>query len=203
MVACACNHGRVRLPPVKCPASLSRDPCAQELELTHSSAYFVFGGDGVDRGSGGSRLLQRLVDLKRRSPQRVHLLVGNRDLNKLRLTSELSHAEMRRHPSTLPGPHWDEKAPTLEQYLAATGSSDSRAERLRYMYKHTLGCPDTFECRRRELALERGVPEAAVSDEAVVDAAVGEVMPGGRLRAYFELADVAVVCPAAVPTCNL
>ena len=66
---------------------------AGELELTAPNAYFVFGGDGVDRGGGSSRLLKRLVDVKRRSPDRVFLLVGNRDLNKLRLTSELSDAE--------------------------------------------------------------------------------------------------------------
>ena len=169
---------------------------AGELELTHPHAYFVYGGDAVDRGDGGCRLLQRLIALKKKAPRRVWLLVGNRDLNKLRLTSELSEAEMARDPITIPGPHWDPRAPTLAEYLAATGHADSRAERLRYMYLHTLGCPETFELRRREMALLSGRGAAgarAPSDEEVVEAAVGDVLPGGLLRTYMEHADVAVL----------
>ena len=169
---------------------------AGELELTHPHAYFVYGGDAVDRGDGGCRLLQRLIALKKKAPRRVWLLVGNRDLNKLRLTSELSEAEMARDPSTIPGPHWDPRAPTLAEHLAATGHADSRAERLRYMYLHTLGCPETFELRRREMALLSGRGAAgarAPSDEEVVEAAVGDVLPGGLLRTYMEHADVAVL----------
>ena len=174
-----------------------RYDAAGELELTHPHAYFVYGGDAVDRGDGGIRLLQRLVALKRRAPSRVWLLVGNRDLNKLRLTSELGEAEMARDPSAIPGPHWDPRAPTLAEHLAATGHADSRAERLRYMYLHTLGCPETFELRRREMSLlsGRATGEAAraPSDEEVVEAAVGDVLPGGLLRTYMEHADVAVL----------
>ena len=167
-----------------------------ELELTHPHAYFVYGGDAVDRGDGGCRLLQRLVALKRSAPRRVWLLVGNRDLNKLRLTSELGEAEMARDPSAIPGPHWDPRAPTLAEHLAATGHADSRAERLRYMYLHTLGCPETFELRRREISLLSGRAAGdakAPSDEEVVEAAVGDVLPGGLLRTYMEHADVAVL----------
>lgn len=65
-----------------------------ELELVHDRAYFVYGGDAVDRGEGNRRLVDRLVRLKRDFPTRVYLLAGNRDLNKLRFTSELSHADM-------------------------------------------------------------------------------------------------------------
>ena len=169
---------------------------SSELELTHPHAYFVYGGDAVDRGDGGCRLLQRLVALKRSAPRRVWLLVGNRDLNKLRLTSELGEAEMARDPSAIPGPHWDPRAPTLAEHLAATGHADSRAERLRYMYLHTLGCPETFELRRREMSLlyGRAAGDAkAPSDEEVVEAAVGDVLPGGLLRTYMEHADVAVL----------
>ena len=37
----------------------------------------------VDNGEGDVRLCKRLVALKQRYPERVHLLVGNRDLNKV------------------------------------------------------------------------------------------------------------------------
>ena len=54
-----------------------------ELVLAEG-AYFVFGGDVVDKGPGDIRLCRQLVALKRRHPDRVFLVVGNRDLNKVR-----------------------------------------------------------------------------------------------------------------------
>ena len=87
------------------------------LELTHEQAYFVHGGDLIDKGPGDIRLSRLLVALKERYPDRVHLLVGNRDLNKLRLSAELSNEDMMRPVSTIPPPHWDPAAPTLEQHL--------------------------------------------------------------------------------------
>ena len=47
----------------------------------------VFGGDAVDKGGpvGGSvRVVRSLLRLRRRYPTRVTLLLGNRDLNKMR-----------------------------------------------------------------------------------------------------------------------
>ena len=62
----------------------------KRLTLRGNNTHFVYGGDTVDKGPGDIRLVRALVNLKRRYPDRVHLLVGNRDLNKLRLPSELS-----------------------------------------------------------------------------------------------------------------
>ena len=53
------------------------------LSLVHERAHFVFGGDLFDQGDGDLRLSRLLVDLKRRFPDRVTLLMGNRDLNKV------------------------------------------------------------------------------------------------------------------------
>ena len=133
----------------------------QDLELVHERAYFVYGGDVMDRGDGSLRLARRLVDLKKRYPERVVLLAGNRDLNKVRLTSELASDDLARPYNSIPGPFWDPKAPTLAQYLENLAAEravpaaelDCRAERLRYYLRHTLGCPHTFEMRRSELAL--------------------------------------------------
>ena len=169
------------------------------LALVDDEAFFVFGGDAVDKGNGDLRLCRSLADLKKRYPERVFLLVGNRDLNKLRMTSELSAAAMQLSPAEVPRPHWDDDVPSYEEYLGE--KDDTRPMRLKWMLQHTLGCPETFEHRRSELALLRGqgvsadvsVDDAAVvSDEAVVDSFVSEVMPGGALRDYLENADVAV-----------
>src|SRR5687767_411821 len=53
-------------------------------------ASFVFGGDAVDRGPAGRRIVRTLLEAKRRQPDQVILLAGNRDINKLRLARELS-----------------------------------------------------------------------------------------------------------------
>ena len=147
-----------------------------QLELAHSGAHFVFGGDVGDKGMGSIRLCRQLAAFKRRYPERVSLLVGNRDLNKLRLTAELGPADLARRPEEIPPPHWDRKAPSLAEYLAQDPAKvDSRAERLRYMLRHTLGCPDTFELHRREMALLRGVDAATIRDDEVVDDMVAGV----------------------------
>lgn len=53
---------------------------------------FIFGGDVCDKGRavGGSlRVSRSLLLLQSRYPDRVTLILGNRDVNKLRLTSEV------------------------------------------------------------------------------------------------------------------
>ena len=174
---------------------------SQRLQLAHPQAFFVYGGDVQDRCDGSMRLTHRLVDLKRREPQRVFLIAGNRDLNKLRLTAELSAADMSRRPQEIPVPHWDPRCLSLHGYLvkvaaekgrgASVDSVDTRVERLRWMLSHTLGCPHTFELRRREMVV-LGEATEPVADSAVLESFVADIEPGGALREYLELAQLAV-----------
>jgi len=178
------------------------------LDLLGTNTYFVYGGDAVDKGPGDIRLVRALVDLKKRYPERVYLLVGNRDLNKLRLTAELADDDMQREISSIPPPHWDPTAPTLEQYLKqkqlqeqqemnATKSLEhlnTRVNRLKYLLDHTLGCPNTFRFRREELSVLLGVNKSTITDEQVLESFLYEVEdPNGSLRQYMECANVAVV----------
>lgn len=52
--------------------------------ILKENCQFVYGGDSCDRGSGDLQVLRDLISLKERYPDRVHLLMGNRDINKLR-----------------------------------------------------------------------------------------------------------------------
>ena len=66
------------------------------------NCHFVFGGDVCDRGNGDIRILQDLIHLKQRYPDRVHFIMGNRDVNKMRLPFAL-------HPkviATKPKAYW-------------------------------------------------------------------------------------------------
>jgi hypothetical protein len=63
-----------------------------ELVL-HDGWRFVHGGDACDKGGavGGTvRVVRTLVALKRKYPDRVTLILGNRDLNKMRWTAQLA-----------------------------------------------------------------------------------------------------------------
>ena len=73
---------------------------SREIELKDEGCHFVFGGDLWDRGRGDMRVLRDLLRLKQRYPERVHFVLGNRDLNKLRLLPELS-STCRSYPPCL------------------------------------------------------------------------------------------------------
>ncbi|HEY0192476.1 MAG TPA: metallophosphoesterase [Kofleriaceae bacterium] len=124
---------------------------------------FVFGGDSVDRGAHGRRILTMLVEARRAYGDRVVLLAGNRDINKLRLARELAGAPPAKAPVDV-----------------------SRAELLRWIFSETMGAPKAFEYRRAELA----AGGAAADDDAVVDSFVEDVRPGGLVLAYLQHAQL-------------
>jgi hypothetical protein len=126
----------------------------------------VFGGDAIDRGPAGRRIVAALRAARRRYGDRVVLLAGNRDLNKLRL-----HRELAGHPPP--------RAP-----------ADVRGDRvalLKWIFAHTMGAREAFAHRAAELAAS-GAP---ADDEAVVDSFAADVAPGGPLASYLAEARLA------------
>jgi len=105
-------------------------------------AVLVFGGDAVDRGPAGRRVVATLLAAKLAQPDQVVLLAGNRDINKLRLARELTGAPP---PGAPDGP---------------------RGALLRWIFAHTMGARDAFEHRRAELG---AVSDDAVVDSYVDD----------------------------------
>jgi hypothetical protein len=183
-------------------SALSFDDKREALVL-EAGAYFVFGGDAVDKGPGDIRVCRLLVALKKKHPDRVFLIVGNRDLNKLRYAAELSTSDLERSIDSIPPPHWDPKAPTLRDYLEGVARDsnvtdvrnlNTRVHRLKYILKHTLGCPQTFEFRREELAVLGNTAVENISDENVVDSCVYEICdPNGSLWQYIDNGSVGAI----------
>ena len=129
-------------------------------------ATFVFGGDAVDRGPAGRRIVATLLAVKRRYGDRVVLLAGNRDINKLRLRRELAgHVP----PGAPPELHGD------------------RPALLRWILGNTMGAREAFAHRAAELRAD-GAP---AEDEDVVDSFVADVAPGGPLAEYLRSACLA------------
>lgn len=146
-------------------------------------AHFVFGGDAPDRYLGSQWVVSELVRLKRETPERVALILGNRDINKMRLTAELSSAALLKPPIKF---HF-----TKEEEWAKHVGPESRADRLKYILASTMGAPLAFELRRKEIAGERKVIESTVADEVVAESYLHELQLGGAFREFLELGQLA------------
>jgi hypothetical protein len=132
-----------------------------ERLVVRPGVTFVFGGDAVDRGPDGRRVVRTLLEAWRRQPSQVVLLAGNRDINKLRLARELRGHPLARTPLEVrEGPR-----PAL----------------LKWIFENTMGARGAFEFRRAELA-RTGEP---VGEDAVVDSFLDDLGPGGELRDYL------------------
>ena len=185
---------------------LDRNPLTGRLELA-DNAHFVFGGDAVDQGSGDLAFLEDLMRLKGAYPSRVHIVLGNRDINKMRLVDELRQAHMDAHPwSTYPGTYWRSKENAVDK--EEEEEEDTRATRLKWILAQTMGSGRTFELRRKELARKKtaqnGRPgkdgsehyeglAVAVSDEEVVSSFLESLGPNGLLRQYLLAGKLGVV----------
>ncbi len=123
----------------------------------NNNSMLVYGGDIWDKGGADFYVIRQLLSLHRRYPDRVHFLMGNRDINKLRIVDELDFGETKRLPkhkgvywlrgTGLPGdPELRSDSETL---------TETAAERLQWMLRSTMGSIDAFELRRQELQRER------------------------------------------------
>jgi len=127
---------------------MSFSKCRTFLQL-EDNIGFVFGGDLYDKGSYDIRLSKLLCDLKDKYPNRVWLLMGNRDVNKLRFSSELHITELD-HIHDDP-PFWDQKALGFISWLSKNNLERNLVSKLKYTLECSMGALNTFENRRKEL----------------------------------------------------
>ncbi|MCP3137388.1 metallophosphoesterase family protein [Pyxidicoccus xibeiensis] len=132
-----------------------------ERLVVRPGATFVYGGDAIDRGPDGRRVVRTLLEARRRQPSQVVLLAGNRDINKLRLVRELRGHPLARTPPEV--------------------RSAPRPVLLRWIFENSMGARGAFDFRKAELARSGD----AVSDEDVVDSYLADLGPGGELRDYL------------------
>jgi len=177
--------------------------------LLKEGAIFVFGGDVCDKGIGSIRITRLLVALKKKYGDRVRFIMGNRDINKMRWTSELDDFEIQ-HLDDVPGPYWVKEeirvsprqflskvidaqgtAPTPESKAAALLKLNTPANRVRWMLEATMGSAGDFERRKQELSIITGKQE--ISDEEVVESFLSSVRPGGEQYEFLKLGQLAYI----------
>merc|ERR1740124_321541 len=192
-------------------------PDQRRIEFLHSSNnnnMLVFGGDIWDKGGYDLYVTRQLLDLKRRYPTRVVWVLGNRDLNKIRIPQELGLPP----PPPLPPAGGEEVVvvpyhPGLTWFRGSGRVGDPEGplpsmvpgERLRWILGRTMGSPDAMEHRRKELEWEaRGCPAhfpdngtggyeeedatagwCAVSDEQVVKSYQESCHPRGEMGRFL------------------
>ena len=179
---------------------LHRDKSTGEISMVEG-AHFVYGGDSVDKGSGDLAFLKELVALRAKYPDRVHIILGNRDINKMRLPGELNPKHMMKYPfdGNYPGVYWrrqpfsSQTPPPTEILEVEDGSSADSVRRLKWILSQTMGSSTTFELRRKELSRKSENNSRHVSDEEVVQSFVDSLRPSGEMAAYLEAGQLACI----------
>lgn len=162
-------------------------------------ARFIFLGDATDRGPGSMRILDTLNDLKKRYPDRVTLLVGNREINKLKILSYIYNAKTKKVPSiVIP---WYKKIIKEDMGLDIDDFSDKEFQsfvtpvdndviRLK-AFLSGMNAAEAFGHRRREL--EELNPSKTFSDKDVYLSFLEDFGPNGRMRVFLENAQIGAI----------
>jgi hypothetical protein len=164
------------------------------IDFLDSNSMLVFGGDLWDKGGFDLYVTRQLLDLKRRYPYRVFWVLGNRDINKLRMMQELGLPD----PDTTkpirvpyhPGLTWFRGSGKVGD-PKGTLPSMVPGERLRWMLGQTMGSPDAMEYRRQELAWEAtfdndaSPSDVTISDDEVVRSYQESCHPRGELGLFL------------------
>ena len=165
------------------------------------NCHLVFGGDVNDQYDGDIEVIEELLKLKRKYPDRVHFILGNRDLNKLRLIQELSAEHVKKYPwdETYPGTFWTKIFfPALSPFeqVRSKGvdfvpSNNQLVDRLRWILSCTMGSPNAFMNRYNELLRMKG--GHGLSHDVVTANFIDNLKPNGIFSEYMQHAKLALI----------
>lgn len=153
------------------------------LDFTRPDQVFVFGGDLSDRGTDSIRLRKWLVVLKKKYPDRVTFIWGNRDLNKLKIVQSLPDLQNLRNNDYI---SWLRKAAGPEASEAAVRALNTPENQLRFMHQK-FGIPDALELHRRELTEILGKP---VTSADAADHYLSGLRAGGEQMEFLRLGQI-------------
>lgn len=183
-----------------------------------ANPYFIFGGDLTDRGVGDTKLMEILLDFKRRHPEQVFLLVGNREASKNRFFIELNPKYIRQRLLEGSAPFWLLSAPhqlpidyvkkhmqdnqvasddliNIKAYIDSLDISTCQLIYLKWMLEQNLGCPHTFEYHAQELAQKNGCQRKSLSDNDILQSMIMLNSPQGLMGEYLSQTQMVAMVP--------
>jgi hypothetical protein len=113
----------------------------KQIKMRNNSK-FVCLGDTIDNGPNNLAILRLLKFLKEKYGNQVVFIIGNRDLNKLRLKFEITNPEPRMNLSRL-----NQNKPLPDDY-----KDRSPVKRLQWLLSNTFGAIPTFDYIKNEIA---------------------------------------------------
>jgi hypothetical protein len=164
------GNGQKFLNIIAASSALEVAPGAQAFGPSHSLGFragasvhsqLVYGGDVGDKGPYSLRLLRMLTDFKTRDPDRVHLIVGNREAKMTRILDELPDSagpegQARQRLLQSPPVFWNPSKPpstfvaneikksrlniTNTDFVASLTDSECEVLYLKWMLAETMGC---------------------------------------------------------------
>jgi hypothetical protein len=171
-----------------------------EIDLVPGKT-FVFMGDAIDHGSGGIRFTRALTNLKERYPDRVKIILGNRDLNKMKIYHFLKSLDAGVY---LPDEKYiydfllqDIHGVNLDHSLSESEIMKllrDRAhphERLESILKG-FGAPGAFKYHREELKLLNPRMQS-ISRAMVYKHYMASLAPGGTLRKLLSIGQLIAI----------
>ncbi|MDX1902464.1 MAG: metallophosphoesterase [Gammaproteobacteria bacterium] len=161
-------------------------------------AHFIFNGDLLDRGKFGFDHLRLLTQFKLNYPDQVTLIAGNRDINKIRLSTELDKSQIRERLLHCESPRWvSHQTRPLDtvagQDINALTDEECQLIYLKWMLKDTMGSPHAFRYMRE--ALEAENPQKTITDKDILNRFLQETSPDGPMGEYLSLTQLIEVIP--------
>ncbi|KTD07268.1 metallophosphoesterase [Legionella jamestowniensis] len=180
--------------------------------------FFVYGGDLTDRGPGDVKLLKQLLSFKKRYPDRVFLLAGNREASKTRFHTELHPKYIRERLINGTAPYWLQSRPhtipsdyvkkhmlkkgksaqghtELIDYIQSLNIEECQLIYLNWMLEENLGCSHTFAYHAQELATQLGKRIDEISEGMILNSIIEMTSPNGLIGDYLKHAQVAAIIP--------
>lgn len=162
-----------------------------EIDLRHGKS-FVFLGDLSDRGPGTQRIMETFLKLKRKYPKRVTLILGNREINKMKIFSLMNQYKNSLVPELIfpyyktflkekYGLSFPEDI-SLSDFQKLAAPYDNEVTRLQ-VFLIGMNAKDAFEYRRQELELLKG---KIFSDKEVFLSFKEDMTKGSLMHQYLK-----------------
>ncbi|RNE99050.1 hypothetical protein TraAM80_08425 [Trypanosoma rangeli] len=175
------------------------------LTFRDSTSHFVYGGDVFDHGDDIT-FAKALLDFRDAYPTRVHLILGNRDLNKMVFGAPIRQvlvdaaqlspeaAQMLVFPVALSKFSDCTKCLSYAKYLEENGLPPvvTKTTFIQWLLTYKMGAPTAFERRRKELQQMRSSGEP-VADAEVAQSFMDAAYPGGVYYEYLKHGKIAEV----------